>query len=283
MCRDYVKEMSGYSYRTLEKKDVPAVMKLVKNAFPDCLSGDYWGWKYQSNPNFDPSLVVVAEKDGKVVGCNHWLVRDFKLSADLKVNAVLGADVVVTPEHRGQGVGKALLKFFRTSTAFKKKDVIFIYMFADPEIHRNLYRPAVGYVFAPSSTLTFTKVLNPQRIKDKFQLINQAIQSRSDLLERINGLDIQILFRLRGAPTFSVDVSSNHVEFDEGELQSADVIVEGEFPVFSAAVEGRIGLGALTKLLLFRKLRVKKGKLKIVKLFKVLRLFKLALDGNTRN
>jgi predicted N-acetyltransferase YhbS/putative sterol carrier protein len=277
-----VEKKFEYSYRTFAEEDESAVKGLVKAAFPSFLKGDFWVWKYRLNPEFDSNMVVVAERDGRIVGCNHWLVRDLKLSGDLKVKASLGGDVVVSPEDRGHGVGKALLRFFRTSKVFKEKGIILTYMFAEPDLSRRLYRPAVGYVAAPDSTTMYTKSLNCRRIGEKIQLINEAIQSRNELQRELKGLKMRILFRLRGAPAFSVNLASNRVNLDEGDFDSADAIVEGDLPLFSSAIEGKIGVSSLAKAVLTRKLRIKKGKLKILKLFKIFKLFKIALSSNVK-
>ncbi len=267
-----------YSYRTFVDDDAPAVMNLVHKAFPSFLGGNFWVWKYLSNPNFDPTLVVIAEKDGKVVGCNHWLLRNFKISNELTVKAALGGDIVVAPQHRGQGVGKGLLRFLRSSKAFGEKGVILTYMFADPKLNRRLYKPAVGYVFTPDSTTVYSKYLNTRRMKERFLKINEVIQSKPDLQNELEGLTLRMMFRLRGSPIFSIVLASNQVDFVEGELETADVIIEGDFPLFSNVVEGLVGLDLLAKSLLMRKLRIKKGKMKIFKLFKVLKTFKNALS-----
>lgn len=256
-------------------------MNLVHKAFPGFMNGNFWTWKYLLNPNFDPSLVVVAEKDGKVVGCNHWLPRDFKISSNLHLNASLGGDIVVAPEHRGQGIGKGLLKFLRDSKAFEEKGVILTYMFAEPELSKRLYRSAVGYVSAPDSTTVYIKYLKPRLLKEKFISINAALQSRADLQEEIKNLTLRMMFRLRGAPTFSVVLSSNQVDFIEGNLENPDVIIEGNFTLFSSAVEGMLGFTSLVKALLTGKLSIKKGKLKIFKLVKVLKIFRKAVTEVT--
>ncbi len=267
-----------YSYRTFVDDDAPAVMNLVHKAFPFFLGGNYWVWKYLSNPNFDPALVVIAEKDGEVVGCNHWLLRNFKLTNELTLKASLGGDIVVAPQHRGHGVGKGLLKFLRSSKAFNEKGIILTYMFADPKLNRRLYKPAVGYVFAPDATTVYSKYLNTRRMQERFLKINEVLRSKPDMQNELEGLTLRMMFRLRGSPIFSIVLSSNQVDFVEGELENADVIIEGDFPLFSNVVEGLVGLDLLVKSLFMRKLRIKKGKLKIFKLFKVLKTFKTALS-----
>lgn len=278
-----MKENLEYCYRKFAEADEPELINLVKKAFPSFLEGNFWVWKYKLNPNFDPSLVVVAEKDGQIVGCNHWLARDFKLSADSKVKASLGGDIIVSPEHRGHKVGKALLSFFRTSKAFKEKGIILTYMFADPALSRRFHQPAVGYVSAPDSTTTYTKFLNSRRLKEKFQLVNDALQSRSDLQQKINGLNMRILFRLRGAPVFSINLADKRVEFAEGDLESPDTIIEGDFTLFSSAIEGKVGLSGLVTCLLTRKLKITKGKSKIFRLFTVFKVFKIAWSLNVKS
>ena len=237
-----MKKKSEYSYRLFTEQDAPAVTQLINQAFPNFLGGNFWKWKYESNPSFDPSLVVVAENNNQIVGCNHWLARDFKLSSDLPIKVALAGDIAVNPEHRGHGVGKALLNFFRNSKAFKEKEIVLTYMFADPKLAKRLYKPAVGYVIAPNHGTKYSKYLNCDRIAKNFDLINEILHSNRDLSQKLNGLNIKILFRLRGAPNFSIKLDSNRVEFIEGELESTDVIIEGDFPVFSSAIEGRAGV-----------------------------------------
>ena len=93
-------------------------------------------------------------------------------------------------------------------------------MFADPALSKHLYQPTVGYIFAPDSTTTYTKFLTSRMLKEKFQLVNNAIQSRSNLQQHINGLNMRILFRLNGAPVFSLNLVDKQLEFFEGELEN---------------------------------------------------------------
>jgi len=49
---------------------------------------------------FDPCLVAIAEENGKIVGCNHWLLRDIKVSSSSVGSAILSGDLAVHPNHR---------------------------------------------------------------------------------------------------------------------------------------------------------------------------------------
>ena len=220
---------SDYSYRVLKSKDESAVKALVKNAFRGFLEGDYWDWKYKNNPNFDPSLVAVAEKDGEIVGCNHWLVRDLEFSDKLVIKAVLGADITVDQKHRRRGIGKALLLFLRSSKVFKEKNALISYMFPNPEMVNPLYRPSAFYVSAPSITTSYTKILNWNKMKKRLESINRRIEFDQELREKVSDLNMAVLFQIGEAPPLPLKISDKGVEIDETTLENARVIFKIDF------------------------------------------------------
>ena len=69
--------------------DEVAFEELLRGTFRSFRQSNYWTWKYKLNPNFDPALVVLAEENGKLIGCNHWVIRDIKISSNLSVKGVL--------------------------------------------------------------------------------------------------------------------------------------------------------------------------------------------------
>ncbi len=137
------------------------------------MGGKYWKWKYPLNPGFNPSLVVVAEKDGRIVGCNHWLQRKLKIGPTSEIDAGLAGDIAVNPDFRNMGVGKALLKFVRTANPSKRYPIM--YMFANPELRKRFHSPVAGYVPAPDGTVAYTKILNWKKVRQNVSSFNQKI------------------------------------------------------------------------------------------------------------
>jgi predicted N-acetyltransferase YhbS len=273
------REELQYSFRNFAQGDELALSELLKSNLPSFFRSNFWAWKYKLNPNFDPSLIVVAEKDGEIVGCNHWLLRDLKLSQSLNVKAALGADLLVNPKHRGHGVAKQLVLFLRQNRAFKDKGIVLSYSLAPPLLNKNLYNPVAGYVAPSNSTTTYRKFFNCRELKEKFQLIDDVIQSRVDLKSKLKGLEMHALFRLKGTPTFALHIESERVYLEEGEIEKPDVIIEGSIPLlFSSVVAGNIGARKLVEAWITRKVKIKKGLLKIVKIWRFFQVFQMALS-----
>jgi GNAT superfamily N-acetyltransferase len=266
-----------YSYRHLREKDEKALNDLLKTGFPIFLENDYWNWKYKRNPYFDPSLVVLAEEDGKVVGCNHWLPRELKLSHQLKVKSALAGDLLVHREHRGKGVAAGLLGALRSSDSVKKNNILLIYMFAPLKLNKRLYAPVAGYVAAPNSTSTYKKFFSCRELKERIDLINNRIRTDKDLIKKLQGLEMSILFRLTGLPVFTLDFNSEGLYLKESEAKNPDVVIEGCLPLSSAIIEGTMGVGCLLDSLITGRLRVKKGLLKTFKLRKAFRVIQNVL------
>lgn len=258
--------------------DELALIQLVENGFPNFLNGNFWVWKYRKNLDFDPSLIVVAEKDGEVVGCNHWLVRDLKLSSSLKVRTALGSDIVVHPKHRGKGVGKQLLRFLRLRGDYRNKGIILNYMFADPKLSKRLYGPTLGYVLAPNSTTTYKKLLNLRNLKERIRKLNRSIESKKELQRKLKGLKISVLFRLRGAPLFAIRIESNRIYLEEGEREDSDVVVETSLHLLSLTIEASNSMLYLVKAWIIGKVKIRKGLLKAFKLMKAFKVLQLAFS-----
>lgn len=125
------KKLENYRCRAFVSDDeqaVKALVSLLDATLEETQSKEYWDWKYKSNPNFEASFIAVAETNGKIIGCNHWIPINLRLTDTLNVNAIFAADLIVDPAYRGSGVGTNLLRFLRSSTGdvIKKKEIVAI-------------------------------------------------------------------------------------------------------------------------------------------------------------
>lgn len=235
----------GFVCRSLGEEDDQPVRALIESTFPVFLGGKFWDWKYLQNPAFNRSFVAVAEENGKIVGCNHWLPRQFKISSSTVVDAALGADIAVAPEYRKKGVGRALICFLRSQHAGDKLPVM--YMFANPELRKRFHTPVAGYVPAPGSTVLYTKILNWNKVKASATAFNEKIK-RGEFGAKLGKVDLTVDFKVKSAPLLRLHLDEKGVEADASG-RHADVTVSsdvGTLRVVKGEGGGRLGLvGAL--------------------------------------
>ena len=223
-------EKKDYECRPYTCKDEEQVRALVKNVFGDFLGGEFWNWKYKSNPGFDPDLVMVAERDGALVGCNHWLLKDFVLSPSLETKAVLGADIAVDPACRSQGVGKTLLHSLRSSESVKIKKPSFVFMFADPSLAKRFHNPKGGYFLAPDRTAFYLKILHWGKLEDNVRRLNDQIAA-GKFKDRLSGVKLNVLFKISNSPRLLFSMTENGIavgEKDEGDVRKPDVTIRAD-------------------------------------------------------
>jgi predicted N-acetyltransferase YhbS len=262
-------------YRSLREQDDEAVRALVESTFGSFLSGKFWDWKYLQNPSFDRSFVAVADDRGKIVGCNHWLLRKFTLSASVAVNATLGADIAVVPEYRKKGVGRALIYFLRSQHASEKLPVM--YMFANPELRRRFHTPVAGYVPAPGGTALYTKILNWEKVRVSAAVFNERVKL-GEFGDRLRRVDLTVVFRVRGAPPLFLHVGADGVEADVSENR-ADVTVSSDAATLSLIKGEGGGAWGLVRALLRGRLRLSGDVLKMFALYRNLWVFRQVFSG----
>jgi predicted N-acetyltransferase YhbS len=266
--------------REFREEDRGAVEKLVESVFRGFLEGKFWNWKYGENPYFDSRLVAVAEANGEIVGCNHWLFRELKYSNSVTDKAVLAADVAVRPDYRGRGIGSQLLRFLRSSAIVKNRDIALIYMFADPELAKKFHTPAVGYILARDRTAQYTKVLNWKKVKQDVKRLNEEIRSgrfRRHLPK--NGL--KFLFKMSAAPPLYIHIKGEGLIVDDGRdlKDEVDVLISGDLSVFNRIKMSRRPKWSFLKALLTGKLKVKVKLTKLFSLFNAIWIFERVFSG----
>lgn len=130
------------SVRPAEEADRPALFKLFSVAFSSLVDPAEWAWKYDRNPN--PSVSVVAEESGRIVGFFGGFGTRYR-GADGDFPGVAGVDVMTDPSARTLGrrtlFQKLGLEFFRVNG---EKGVPFGFGFPN-ERHRLAAEKTIGY------------------------------------------------------------------------------------------------------------------------------------------
>lgn len=93
--------------------DINGVVKLFEQVFEGSFSGEWWKWKYVSNPagfrGKEGDIWVAEASDGEIVG--HWAVIPEKMKlGPKKVIVAQAVDAATHPDYRGQGIFKSLVR-----------------------------------------------------------------------------------------------------------------------------------------------------------------------------
>ncbi len=98
--------MKDLLIRDFRIEDMPAALSLMNGCFPTQHTQEWWHWKYNQNV-FGKSIVLVAEKHGKIVGLRGFWRWDFAYHGRV-LRAAAPVDACVAPEYRRRGVFTAL-------------------------------------------------------------------------------------------------------------------------------------------------------------------------------
>ena len=99
--------------RAFEAADEPQVLELLKAAFgawPGEIErgapAEFFRWKHMASP-FGPSVLMVAETDGEVIGFYAYMAWRFRAQVGV-LTTMRGVDLAVHPAHRRRGVSLAI-------------------------------------------------------------------------------------------------------------------------------------------------------------------------------
>jgi len=253
-----------YEIRVVAREDRAELMKLLSDSFK--MSAEFLKWKYDLNPEFDESLVVVAVNNGQVAGGASWLPRRLKIAKSLSVRAALGADLAVHRNHRGQGLAKPLIA--SENALLENKNIVMSYGLIDPKLAEHVHGPLIGLAEVPTSTTVYKKYLNLSEIRDKVSEMNRVAKSKGDMKAKLAALDMTVLFRLRGMPPFTLRIEAGGIRLEETNSIKPDLQVEFRLTPLKLFKSKRKAL-TLIKALLTRKIRFK-GRLRdAIKLYRL--------------
>jgi GNAT superfamily N-acetyltransferase len=258
---------SEYRIRVFAERDEAELMELMGDTFE--VSEEFLEWKYDLNPDFDRSFVLVAVNCGKVVGCMNWVPRSLKIFNSLSVRAALGADLAVHPNYRGKGLAKPLIAW--ENMVLEGKNMVMSYGFIDPKLAEHVHSPLIGLVEVPISTTVYTKYLDLSEIREKVGEMNRVAKSDEDIKGKLAGLDVSVLFRLRGMPPFTLRLGAGGVLLEETASMNADLRVECDLTPSELFKSERKAF-TLIKALLTRKIRFRGSLRDAIKLYSLSRL-----------
>ena len=260
-----------YNVRIFQAADAENVIALIKRTFG--FSEEFWTWKHLSYPDFTPSSIIVAEKNGQIMGTSSWIPRDLKLSGELTVKSALGGDTAVATDYRGQGVGTNIMKLFYEELI--KSGVLVTTGFATRQVAQKFYAP-LGSILMRDSTTNYTKYLNCNQWKKKILSANAKSEA---LRKELGRKEFSIKFDLHGAPPFTLAIKDGKIsleEYSDSRPAKTNVTIHAQLSYLTPFFQGEKGIFDLLKLVAGRKMKTKgvlRNSIMLFRVFKVIAPF----------
>lgn len=176
-----------------------------------------WLWKFKSNPNFDPSMILLAEVSGRVVACLHRSPMQMTWSRGMVLKASSEGDMAVVPEYQRRRIGRTLM----WSQHFG--DAVLTRGFTTPSAHKRIYSK-LGGVLVHSSTKRYERLMTARPLARRASWVLQLLLGRVNG-DRLRSVRFVLQLIISGNPPVSLIIRGGRIGIVEGSGQHPDVTI----------------------------------------------------------
>jgi len=215
--------------------EADAVSSMVDESFR-YYGGPYWRWKYARSDG-PPEVVIVADVDGEVVGCGHYLELPYSLGESGVTRGLAMGDLLVRPDRRGQGISTQISRQGRNIAIQTRPKAAIVVMFTR-ELGSHL-RNLIGYTHVDADVNQWSKRLTWSR------QLEQLSTESANLVKRHGKLaSVDHVFRLEldGAPPLEFQVGGDGFRPGTDEEKSRFVVKTSESIVFGGGRKAAMGV-----------------------------------------
>jgi hypothetical protein len=174
----------------------------------------FWRWKHSLRPGFSPDDVTVSVVDGEVVGCFHGAILPLRLEDGLDVPMCVEGDFAVLPEFRKKGL--PIEAHDLADKRLLEAGVILRGGFTSQGLNERFYHRQFGYIFAPSETVGFVKILGLAPLQDRVKQLNERLLRDGLLGELCQGIHMTVDLVIDRFPPAYLEVSEKGIALASG-------------------------------------------------------------------
>lgn len=119
-----LEQRTGYDYRVAGPADRDGYLALRETVWGRERSREWFQWRFLQNPYVDETPMVVADRDGKIVGAEPCLAFRIRVGSETGI-ALQPADWAVHPDHRRRGVFSGMTERLVEARARRPGDLYF--------------------------------------------------------------------------------------------------------------------------------------------------------------
>jgi GNAT superfamily N-acetyltransferase len=198
-------------------------------------------------PGFSPDDVTVSVIDGEIVGCFHGAILPVRLEDGLDVPMCVEGDFAVLPEYRKMGI--PLEAHDLADKRLLEAGVILRGGFTSQELNERFYHRQFGYIFAPTETVRFVKILGLDPLQEKVTELSERLLKNGILSEVFKGIHLIVDVAFDQLPPTHLEMSEKSLALVPGVAQTPHMQVRissgllagarrGPFSLFLAVLRG---------------------------------------------
>ena len=216
----------------------------------------FWRWKHSLRPDFSPDDVTVSVVDGEIVGCFHGAILPVRLEDGLDVPMCVEGDFAVRPEYRKMGL--PLEAHDLADKRLLEAGVILRGGFTSQELNERFYHRQFGYIFAPTETVRFVKILGLDPLQEKVTELSERLLNSGILSEVFRGIHLIIDVAFDQLPPAHLEMSEKSLVLVPGVAQAPHMQVRIPYGLLARVRRGPFSLFlALLRGMLSGRVRVK--------------------------
>jgi predicted N-acetyltransferase YhbS len=191
-------------------------------------------------PGFSPDDVTVSVVDGEIVGCFHGAILPVRLEEGLDVPMCVEGDFAVLPEYRKMGL--PLEAHDHADKRLLEAGVILRGGFTMPRLNERFYHRQFGYIFAPTETVRFVKILGLDPLRDKVAELSDRLLKSGILSEVFKGIYLIVDVALDQLPPAYLEMSEKSLALVPGVAQTPHMQVRISSGLLASAYRGPFSL-----------------------------------------
>jgi hypothetical protein len=256
------KSLPGIELNDYRQGDEEEIVGILSSAFHNKWNDiEYWRWKHCRRPGFNSREVVTASIDGKIVGCFHGATLPFELEPGLVVPMSFDGDFAVLPEYQGRNTPAIVHDL--TDRRLKDSGVALRGGFTSKALNERFYRKKFGYVFIPTTSINFRKVIGIKTLRSKVETLGNSLLAQTGFRRAFTDHPVIINFEVEGFTPFHLHLSDTAFHLNDGFSGNAHAYVTAPYNVIMNLSEG---IRPFVRSSLFSML---KGQLRIRGIFKL--------------
>jgi GNAT superfamily N-acetyltransferase len=208
-----------------------------------------WRWKHSLRPDFSPDDVTVSLVDGEIVGCFHGAILPVRLEDGLEVPMCVEGDFAVLPEYRKMGL--PLEAHDLADKRLLEAGVILRGGFTSQALNERFYHRQFGYIFAPTETVRFVKILGLDPLQEKVAQFSERLLKSGILSEVFTGIHLIVDVAFDQLPPAHLEMSEKSLVLVPGVAHAPHMRVRissgllararrGPFSLFLAVLRGML-------------------------------------------